>query len=319
LALAWTGAGECPARNVVLERIFAQGVAARIGDWVPERHAKAKLAVEVEVVGEGPRFRADLRLRDADGESTRSFSAASCDALADATALIVAVTLDPVGVANLHAGIERPESEPEPEPEPEPRPKPEPPPLDEPPPIDLTLSASDETEPSSWPDELRVGVSIHAGGGWGPVAAFSGALGGRLALLGPRWRVEAGGRWATPRRIEADGAAGVFDAWLFEARGCFAAKLRRLDFPLCPGVEIGSVRGRGVPPTLTSTRRGFAWVAPSLSQGLNWAPVERFAIGVELGLVVPVTRGRFVVDESTIGGLALVGGRALAILELRLP
>ena len=124
---------------------------------------------------------------------------------------------------------------------------------------------------------------------------------------------------ATPRRIQSNDGAGVFDAWVVEGRGCFSPTVRALEFPLCPGVELGSVRGRGVPPTVDGDRRSFLWVAPSLSQGLSWAPVERFAIGVELGLVVPLTRGRFVVAETTVNALPLVGGRALVNLEIRQP
>jgi hypothetical protein len=329
LALSWStaGASACPTRAQLLERIAAQGVAGQIGDWVPERHEQAALAVAVEVAIEGDRWRASLSLSDADGRSERSFSAASCTALADATALIVAVTLDPVAVASLHASVaSSSEREPEREPEPAP-PKPDEPKPDEPPAaseprleatIDLTLSSSASADPG-WPEGLRVGLSLHGGAGWGPVATVAAAFGGRVALFGARWRVELGGRWAIPRRIESNSAAGIFDAWVIEARGCFVPSVRRLEFPLCPGVELGSVRGRGVAPTLDTNERSFLWVAPSLSQALSWVPVERFAIGLELGLVVPLTRGDFVVAESTINHLALVGGRALVNLELRLP
>src|SRR5690606_29709438 len=119
----------------------------------------------------------------ADGRSERSFTAASCSALADATALIVAVTLDPVAVASTHASV-RASSEPEPETKPEPAPKPkpqvEPAPTieDEEPPVeresakDIAIaSSSDDADPeNNWPEDLRVGFSLHGGAGWGPVA-----------------------------------------------------------------------------------------------------------------------------------------------------
>src|SRR5690606_20695958 len=283
LALSWAtaGASACPSRAALLERIAAHGVAGQIDGWVPDRHGQARLAVEVEVAVEGDRWRASLSLTDADGRSQRSFSAASCEALADATALIVAVTLDPVAVASSHASVGSTEPEPpETEPEPKTEPKPEPEAVIEAPdrpPIDLTIDATSEPEPEpGWPEDLRVGLSLHGGVGWSPIAAVTGLVGGRLALLGPRWRAELGGRWATPRRIESNDGAGVFDAWVIEGRGCFSPTVRALEFPLCPGVELGSVRGRGVPPTVDGARRSFLWVAPGLSQGLSWAPVERF-------------------------------------------
>ncbi|MFO7567997.1 MAG: hypothetical protein R6X02_35475 [Enhygromyxa sp.] len=334
LALSWStaGASACPSRAELIERIAAQGVGGQLGERVPVRHREARLAVEVEVEVVGDRWRASLSLSDADGHAQRSFSAESCAALADATALIVAVTLDPIAVASLHASVaaggELAPAEPEPEPvelepvELEPvELEPSPSPASNDPPIDLTLpSSADEDQPSpSWPEDLQLGVSIHGGGGWGPTSAGSASLGGRLALLGARWRAELGARWALPRRLERDGAAGVFDAWVVEGRGCFSPGVRTLEFPLCPGIEAGSMRGRGVPPTRDLTRQNFWWVAPSLSQGLTWAPVRRFAIGVELGLVVPLTRGRFVVGERPVTELAVIGGRALLNLELRLP
>src|SRR5690606_16502340 len=138
-------------------------------------------------------------------------------------------------------------------------------------------------DPGGWPAELRVGLSIHGGGGWGPTRTGYASLGGRVALIGPRWRAAVGGRWSLPREIQRNGALGSIDAWVVEARGCFVAKAgRAFEFPLCPGVELGSVRGRGLPPTSDPSSRSFLWVGPSLSQGFSYAPVERFAIGVEL-------------------------------------
>jgi hypothetical protein len=315
LALSWAtaGASACPSRSELIERIGGQGVSEQLGEWIPERHDRAKLEVEVEIAVVGERWQASLSLTDADGRSQRSFSAQSCAALADATALIIAVTLDPVAVASVHASVPaRREPEP-PKPEPEP-PKPEPEPE---PPINLTLS-DDDPGPQRWPEGLRVGVSIHGGGGWGPIADFTAAIGGRVSLFGERWRAELGGRWAIPRRIEQAGGAGVFDAWMIEGRGCFVPSVRVLEFPLCPGIELGSVRGSGVPPTRDPLQQSFLWVAPTLSQGLTWAPIDRLAIGVELGLVAPLTRGRFVVADLPIEDLARIGGRALLSLELRL-
>jgi hypothetical protein len=60
------------------------------------------------------------------------------------------------------------------------------------------------------------------------------------------------------------------------------------------------------------------WLAPSLSQGLTWAVVPRFAIGIELGLLAPLTRGRFAVGGTPIEQLAVFGVRGLASLELRI-
>jgi hypothetical protein len=334
LALSWStaGAAACPEREQVIEAIADSGLRKRLGDWVPQQHAQARLTVEVEMTVDGDRWHADMILIDADGRVRRQFEASSCQALADATALIVAVTLDPMAVSASLSAARTAASSPTPTPEPDPVPPPEPEPTIEPEPapdptpepdddsgtLGVSSSGAGDGELASWPDRLHVGLSIHGGGGYGPTAGPHGSVGGRVGLIGDRWRIDAAGRWSTPRRERLAGATGSFDAWAIEARGCWVPVAGPVELPLCPGFELGSVRGRGLAPTPNATTSSFLWLAPSLSQGLAWAPVPRFAIGVELGLVVPLTRGRFAVGDAPIEQLAVFGVRGLASLELRI-
>lgn len=328
LALAWSAADLCPSRAALIDRIRAQGVDAALGEWIPERHDRATLAVAITIVSSGGAWQAELELVDADGRASRSFAASDCDALADAVALIVAVTLDPVAVSSAIEARTSPPSTSEQPTDPEPASaKPEPiEPTPERPLVeplaetgDLGISLNGDADPFTWPANLRVGVSIGAGGGYGPTRTGYGSLGGRIALLGPAWRVELGGRWSIPRQLALEGVAGSFDAWMVEGRGCWVPTPGPIELPLCPGLELGSVRARGQPPTPDPTSTSFFWIAPTLSQGLSWAPVERFAIGPELALIVPLTRGRFVAGSTEIDRLATIGVRAQLILELRLP
>jgi hypothetical protein len=332
LALSWStaGAAACPEREIVIEAIGDSGLREQLGEWVPQQHPQARLAVEVAITVEGDRWRADMLLIDADGRAQRQFEARSCQALADATALIVAVTLDPMAVsASLSAArtatAADPAPEPEPTPEPEPVPVPEPTPEPKPEPDDVdrgtlgvSSSGAGDGEVAAWRELLHVGLSIHGGGGYGPTASAHGLVGGRIGLLGERWRVDVGARWFPPQVTSTSTATGSFDAWTIEARGCWVPIAGPVELPLCPGFELGSVRGRGQTPTPNPTNSSFLWLAPSLSQGLAWAPVRRFAIGVELGVAVPLTRGRFTVGGETIEQLAAFGVRGLASVELRI-
>lgn len=324
LALQWSALAPCPTREQLLARIGAQGLATTLGGWVPEVHERARLGVRIDVVPAGAVWRAELELIDADGRAQRSFEASSCDALAEAVALIVAVTLDPVAVTQALAGREAALVAPTPTPAPKPAPEPNPTPRsDVAPPSDadggITLVLDDDQPPAA-PLRLRVGLSLHGGASYGPTTNAFGLVGGRAALRGEAWRVELGARWITPRRrLEDSGISARVDAWMLELRGCGVPSPGPIELPICVGFEAGAVRGRGLDPLPDPTSASFAWLAPSLSVGLRWAPVDRFAFGPELQLVVPLTRGSFVAGAALVDRLVPLGARALLELELRLP
>lgn len=333
LALSWStgGAAACPDRQQVIEAIANSGLRDQLGTWVPSQHAQALLAVEVELTVDADIWRADMILIDADGRARRRIEARSCQALADATALIIAVTLDPIAASASLAARTATAKPPEPAPQPAPDPVPEPAPIlelpqlepapesnDDDDTLDVSVSRAGDAERTTGRARVRVGLSIHGGGGHGPTAGPHGNLGGRAGLIGERWRVDVGARWSTPRQAALASATGSFDAWAIEARGCFVPIAGPVELPLCLGLELGSVRGRGLAPTPNPTTSSFLWLAPSSSQGLMWAVVPRFAIGIELGVLVPLTRGRFAVGGTEIERLSLFGVRGLASVELRI-
>lgn len=330
LALRWSAIAPCPSRAQLLEQIADQGLGPALGEWVPESDDRARLVVRVDVVPRGAVWRADLELTDADGRSLRSFEASNCEALGEAVALIVAVTLDPVAVTQALARREAAAAEPAPASAPAPAParlperEAEPEREREPEPAREDASASPtstiDADPPEWPASLQVGFSLHGGAAYGPTPRGYGLVGGRVALLGPAWRLELGGRWITPRRgLDDTGLSARVDAWMVELRGCGVPRPGPVELPICVGFEAGVVRGRGLEPILNPTEARLSWLAPTLSVGLRWAPVERFAFGPEFGLVVPLTRGVFAAGEVEVERLASIGVRGLLELELRLP
>ncbi len=343
LALTWTGPPEaCPTRAQILERVAPLSPGSTVGP------APAGLLVDAKVtrskLDPSLPWQVELTLEDADGRAVRRFTAPSCEAIADATALIIAVTLDPVATAVATSvatsGQTRPparEAAPEPS-QPAPPATPE---SDFPhSPHDFAPDGDPDPDPAfrrsapSWrlrgegtsgPLELRplrIGVSIQAGGGWGPSAAGHPVLGGRLALLGPHWRAELGGRWALPRGSRAEppsDARASVDAWFVEARGCWVPSRGAFEFPLCPGVDVGRVRGAGRPPTPNPSEATYPWVALSLGQRAAWVPLERLALVLEAELSVPLIRGSFLAGETELARLAALGARVQLGFELRLP
>ena len=81
-------------------------------------------------------------------------------------------------------------------------------------------------------------------------------------------------------------AIGVFAAGL---RGCGVPRLRRLEVPVCGGLEAGLVRGRGVGAALASSATdNLPWLALTAGPGLTWAVRPRLALSLALDLVIPL-------------------------------
>jgi hypothetical protein len=310
--LRWQAPLECPDQAALRERVDAL-VAGLL-----DRPDAAKSRVEIEVRPGVEGYEATVIVRNGDGETRRDFAAEDCETVTDAAALILAVALDPVG-ASMGLPVEAPveptppseprASEPEVAPELPVRTEPEQPAI-----VDLSdLPVEDER-----PRNLGVGVRVLGGGGYGPTNTGYGTIGGTLALIGPRWRAELGGLWAIPRVIRpAAGFGGSFDGWAVLGRGCFAPKIRRLELPTCGGVELGSVRGRGLDELPIAGQASFLWVALAAAQGLWFSPIERVGIGVELGVAVPLNRGTFTIENTEVQRMAAVTVRGLAGIELK--
>ncbi len=297
----------------VVDRL--QALLPTLPDEVPTRgttRLRVVAKVELDDAGADP-WRVELTMTTPDGTSTRRFSASACEDAAAAAVLVIAIALDPVQVAEgLHESFE-------------PAPTPSEPTPSEPTPSEPTPSEPAASEAALLLDAARrsaprVGLRVFGTGAWGPTRTGYGGIGGSVALFGPRWRWELSAGWSIPRVVGLDDARRAsVDGWWVGTRGCFVPELGALEFPLCPGVELGQVRGRGIAPTANPRSATFAWVAPLIGQGLVWSPLDRLAIGVEFALLVPLTRGSFSIAEREVQRLALVGARALLGVELRLP
>lgn len=85
--LAWSAPATCPARAEMEERI------ARIVGASPDARAHEVMTASVVITSEGAGFRADVKVGA--GASTRSVAGATCNEVADAVALIIALAIDP--------------------------------------------------------------------------------------------------------------------------------------------------------------------------------------------------------------------------------
>ncbi|KIG14100.1 hypothetical protein DB30_07096 [Enhygromyxa salina] len=316
----WRAPPACPGREQLIARIHEY--LPQLED-PPEQAAHAMLRISAEVVVAGDTWQANVRVSGRDGDQARSFSAPSCTELADASALIAAVALDPVLAARSVAltlepaptSPPDPTPEPDPDPDPEPqRPRPEPPAGDSVPTTSIVIS-----EPPPPPRNFQIGLRLQGHASYGPTTTGYAGIGGGLALFDGLWRWQLEGGWWTPRRVNlSDGRAGRFQAWWVGTRGCVVPSAGALEFPLCPGVEAGQVIGEGIEPTTNRSKARYAWVAGVLGQGLNWVITDRVALSTEATLLVPFTRGQFSIDEQALQAITPVGVRAMFGLEVRI-
>jgi len=270
---------------------------------------------------------------------TRQLEDRDCAVLADAAALMIAAGLHPQ-----EATLPMIPSQPLPDPAPAANPKPgqredrssdeDDDDDDESQDADPFRTSGKRTPPRCDPLELErwrgepfrvspcVAVSAQAGVQVGPLPRIGPGVGGALALLWRRFQLELGGMyWLTqPARFDdAPSSGGDLRLSVGNVRGCARLGWRRFEFPLCAGIEAGSLYGEGVGIDNGRADR-LTWVAGLLDVRLGGAPVRRLGLFVVVGAVVPFGPYRFAVDGlGTPYQAAPVGLRATLGVELRLP
>ncbi|WP_106090942.1 hypothetical protein [Enhygromyxa salina] len=330
LQVRWAGAPECQGGQRMIERLEVLAPELSVA-----RAETSALVTATVIIERDPRRQWSVRL-ELDGPlgvERRTFVAESCAVAIDATALVLAVAIDPVAVA---ARINEEAHAPEPRPKPEPEPQFEPaPPLparsegpdapavaveDEWDPGTLVISDARADRPPEQSGRVRFGIAALAGGGYGPMQAGSATVMGRLAVIGQRWRVELRGAWLPPLRppLNDRGRARV-DGFTVGALGCNLFHAGPVEFPLCAGIEAGAVRARALEPIQNPEMATQPIVEVVLGPGLSWAPTERVALGLEVQALIPFVFGGFALDNQTALDTAPVGIRALAGVEIRLP
>ncbi|MEM6991389.1 MAG: hypothetical protein AAF721_12850 [Myxococcota bacterium] len=301
--LQWTAPATCPSQAEVDRRI--------------ESNLRTSTASDVDVYAEADvsetdgEFRLALRFRDVSGE--RVVTSRDCRELADAAAFIVSIAIDPT----LTPAPPQPEPPPEPEPEPEPVVAPAPP-------VPPPRPAAPVATPGEPDPNLRRGqlvVRIDGGPSLGALPALGGSLGVAIGGQLGRARVEAVGRFHFPQEqaLAAVPDAGArFMVGVAAQRGCAVPAVSRVEFPLCAGIELGSIRATGFGVDAPQTEHRL-WGAIALSPSI----VVRFgSVALWGGVdVAPLwVRPRFEIrGGGTVHRMGPVMGRALAGVEFRWP
>lgn len=315
VALTWEAPAGCSDAAAV-----RRALAGYLGEG-PSAEAGAAVRSVARVTREKGKYRLVLRTETASGVSLRETTAADCAVLVDATAVIVAIAVDPTTV--LGRGDAAPKAVDPEEPAPtEPAPtEPTPPPTEG----ELAPFVAPEVLPAPVPPvpEPRVRFGVRVGGGvdLGVLPGLAGGL--RLAGSAFRraWRAELRGDFWFPRTaIVQDGIGARVRLWSIGGRGCWVPGVARvgLEFPLCAGIESGAMHGDPVGDRVASpTPSRRFWLAADGSAGLAWAPRRFIAIVVQAELVVPILRAGFRVGDVEVHRAGPVAGRGLLGLEAR--
>lgn len=339
LALSWSAPAGCPTEAEVR---------ARVVQMTGEQAARsATLSARATVREASPgRWALTLELTGATGSGRRELTAPRCEELLEAAALVVAIAVDP------RAALAGPTSAPDPGVVPAPPqdmsqgsgsegqvvkdmsegPKDmsqdagPPPPADEPglvdEPVEAPPAAAADPGSTATRGRLRVGLRAAAGVSFARILPrTSAAVNLAVSLGGRHWRAELAGTYAPPVAGGTAAIGGLFQAGAVELRGCPVLRRKTIEVPLCVGLQIGAMegRGRGSGLTTTTTARSL-WLAGTLGAALAWRPRGgRVAPWLQADMIVALVRPSFVTaGQVQVHQASRFGGQVLAGIEVSL-
>jgi hypothetical protein len=264
-------------------------------------HARDGLRVQA-TVEHGAQWFVTLETESKTASGHRTIEAVTCQGLANATALIVALMIDPDAVAARSGKAQG----------------------DEPPSVPPAPSAPVPVQLHAAPDArsaratfLLAGAAAAGSAGVLPSPDVGASI--SVGVLGPRWRVEARAAYG-PRRVQSGtladppGAYGRFSFLAGTLAGCMTFLPSRFELGPCASVEVGALRGQGFRVTQTTSN-----TSPWFGLGIGgWAAIRANAwlyFPIHADAVFPLWRPNYVfqnvptpVFQSWFMGLRLTAG-----------
>jgi len=290
-AFSWNAPTECPPADQIkaeIRRLLGGDIQIRTG-----RDLEADATVQ-----HTPFWSANLTTRQAGRTGKRFLEAPSCQSLADTTALILALMIDPDAVAATTQ-------------------KPNPAPAEQPLPV---APPSSPIAGSVNPVDVLAG--LHAQGRVGTLPGVDLGLGIGVGLATRRWLVELRLTYGLRRDQVADlpslaGAYGRFNITTGSLTGCFNVG-RELAFGPCAVVEAGVVSADGGGASAGFSKRA-PWIALGGGGYLSFALGQHLRTSLEVDILAPTYRPAYVFQDTP--GMVFqappVGGRALVDISWR--
>ncbi len=322
VTLQWNAPAQCP--DAATARATVQ---ARVAEGIEGRTLRADATV---TLGDDGQWWVTVELAGDGIAGTRTLRAPTCEEALTATAVVVAIALDPKDETAEPTPVDEPAASPS-EPAIPAVPVPTPATVENSSTVTPTSTASDRVvapasadetdrarEPARWLDALL--VEARGGLDVGALPGPSGSIAGAVGLRGERWWITGGAthRFRTEQRVDDEGRGGRFRQTAAQLMAGPWLSWGQLELPLRGGIEGGVVWARGQGPVAaTSVRR--LWVAAIASVAVGWAPADAFALRLGVDGVLPLARPRFTLGDAvnvhTVGPVAL---RAWLGVEVRL-
>jgi len=298
-AFAWRAPEGCPAASTVEGEIDNL-----LGGPAADR-ARDSLRVQA-TVERGAQWLVTLETASKSASGHRTLEAATCQGLANATALIVALMIDPDAVAARSAQV--PVAAP-------PMAPPAPP---------AVIPAPSPKEPSATTVRtLSVLAGAAVAGNAGVLPSPDAGASVSVGVVRPRWRLEARAAYG-PRRVPSDplsdppGAYGRFSFLAGTLAGCWTFTRPSFEVGPCANLELGAVQGQGIGATQTASK-----ISPWFGLGAGvFTAIKVNAwlyFPVHADVVLPLWRPHFVFQNvpTPIFQSWPVGLRLTAGVELR--
>ncbi len=288
--LRWRAPTSCPSAAVLRERIERDR-----SEPIPV-DLPLSVIVDAEVVARADgRSTMKARTSSATGATERTWIADDCETLADVAVVLVVSAIE--------------ETTPR-----APEPAPAPTPIAAPPQTAPVAPANEVATRSRFVPVIGLRPSLGAEIRGLPRAGFAANV--ALILAWRYARLELSGLYATPRYTEQSGDAGaVLQLATFAARGCGRLLTRWVEIPLCAGLEVGAVFGRGV--GVDDPRRDqVLWAAALLGPALVIRAHPRLGVVLDGDVAFPLGRPSFELHPYGTVWKAGIGGRVLIGIEV---
>ncbi len=218
---------------------------------------------------------------------TRSVAGRSCEELADAGALILALAVDPMLAEHQAAPAgDLPPAPASPQPM-----MPAEPSSPVTPPVAETPSARPRTRFGQ-----RIAVELAGVADGGSLAHVAPGIGLALRYAAPRFEIGLGGIWLPPQKALAGGRSdrgGDVDLLAIDLSGCFVPSWGGVRSSTCALFEAGSISAEGFGAAETH-RKSRAWIAPGLSQATQLRLHDRLSLRLAVWGLAPLRRPDFV-------------------------